>query len=60
MEGGAKGLSLPQREGMDRAEGFTVLEHHVGTTSVLVVFDTPAKARLTGESAVTADIYRMP
>lgn len=51
---------LPQRESTDHAEGFTLLEHHVGTTSVLVVFDSPATARLTGESSVTADLYRMP
>lgn len=53
-------LVLPQKAGNDRAEGLTVFEQSGGHTSVLVVFDTPAPERLTGESSVSADLYRLP
>jgi hypothetical protein len=54
-------LTLPQSAGVDRAEGFTAFDQSGGTTSVLVVFDTPAEAtRLKGKSSVLADLYRLP
>ena len=54
-------LVLPQRKNADRAEGFTVLEQSGASTSVLVVYDTPAKGRLpkTKPGAVTADVFRL-
>ncbi len=52
-------LALPQREESDKAEALAIFEEGVGTTMVLVVFDTPAPERQSG-SAVTADLYRLP
>jgi hypothetical protein len=51
---------LPQREGVDRAEGFTLFEGASGPTSVLVVYDTPAADRLKGADTVLADVVRLP
>lgn len=51
-------LVLPQREGADRPEGFTLLTDS-GPTSILVVFDTPARSRLKGANSVLADVYRL-
>jgi len=53
-------LQLPQGEGTDRAEGFTLLGDSAGTKDVLVVFDSPADARQTSESSISADLYRLP
>ena len=52
-------LVLPQREKADRAEGFTVLDGAGASTSVLVVYDTPAEGRLARKGAVTADVFRL-
>lgn len=54
-------LVLPQLKNADRAEGFTVLEQSGASTSVLVVYDMPAKDRLpkTKPGAVTADVFRL-
>jgi hypothetical protein len=52
-------LVLPQREKEDRAEGFTVLDGSGASTSVLVVYDTPAETRLAKKGAVTADVFRL-
>ncbi len=52
-------LALPQVERADRAEGFTVLEQTPRSTTVLVVFDTPAEARLQSGGTVLADAYRL-
>jgi hypothetical protein len=52
-------LSLPFGPGGDRAEGLTVFDSS-GSTSVLVVFDSPSKDRLVGPSSVRADIFRLP
>ena len=51
--------TLPQRDGVDRAEGLAVYEHGDGTTLVLVVFDSPAPERLQAPSSVRADVYRL-
>jgi hypothetical protein len=51
-------LALPQPEHVDRAEGFTAFD--AAPDSVLVVFDTPSPNRLTGESSVAADVFRLP
>jgi hypothetical protein len=52
-------LTLPQREGADRAEGFTIFDESSGHTTVLVVYDTPVPKRLAGESGVFADLFRL-
>ena len=51
-------LSLPHTEGVDRAEGFTLLEHET-SPRVLVVYDTPAAGRLDESGGVVADIFRL-
>ncbi len=53
-------LELPQGARVDRPEGFTVLEHSGGATTVLIVFDTPAETRLRGNCGVLADAYTLP
>lgn len=54
-------LALPQREGFDRAEGIALFEDGGTATSILVVYDTPAEARLAEhDGAVTADVFRLP
>lgn len=53
-------LQLPQGEGTDRAEGFTLLGDSAGTKDVLVVFDSPANARQMSDSSISADLYRLP
>jgi Protein of unknown function (DUF3616) len=52
-------LVLPQREKVDRAEGFTVLDEAGTSASVLVVYDAPAEGRLVKKGAVTADLFRL-
>lgn len=51
-------LVLPARDHADRAEGFTVFDATEKSSSVLVVYDTPAEDRL-GTSSVTADVFRL-
>jgi hypothetical protein len=54
-------LVLPQREKVDRAEGFTLFDESGASGSVLVVYDTPAKGRLgKNDGSVTADVFRLP
>lgn len=47
-------LNIPFGKGEDRAEGITVLE---GGRSVLVVYDSPADERKTGDHGVRADVF---
>jgi hypothetical protein len=54
-------LVLPQRAKVDRAEGFTHLDDSGASTSILVVYDTPAERRLgKSDGSVTADVFRLP
>lgn len=53
-------LWLPQREGVDRAEGFAMFDSSSGPTSVLIVYDTPAPDRLKGKDTLLADVVRLP
>lgn len=47
-------LNLPFGKGKDRAEGITMLEDG---RSALVVYDTPAEERKTGDHGVLADVF---
>ncbi|MEV0897863.1 DUF3616 domain-containing protein [Actinoplanes sp. NPDC049802] len=49
-------LELTYGEGDDHAEGLSML----GNDRVLVVYDSPAKHRLTSDGAVVADVLRLP
>jgi hypothetical protein len=49
-------LELTYGEGDDHAEGLSLL----GPDRVLVVYDSPAEARLTPDGAVVADVLRLP
>ncbi|WP_244911592.1 DUF3616 domain-containing protein [Actinoplanes regularis] len=49
-------LELTFGEGDDHAEGLSMF----GDGRILVVYDSPAKARLTGDGAVIADVLRLP
>jgi hypothetical protein len=54
-------LVFPQRENVDRAEGVTLLDESGTPSSILVVYDTPAKSRLgKNDGTVTADVFRLP
>jgi hypothetical protein len=54
-------LVLPQRDNVDRAEGVTLLDESGTSSSILVVYDTPAKSRLgKNDGTVTADVFRLP
>ena len=49
-------LELTYGEGDDHAEGLSML----GTDRVLVVYDSPAAARLTDDGRVIADVLLLP
>jgi hypothetical protein len=49
-------LTLPRGRGEDRPEGFARLP----SGELLVVYDSPADARLTGEHGVLADVFPFP
>lgn len=49
-------LTLPRGDGCDRPEGFTTLP----SGELLVVYDSPAEQRLSGEHAVLADVFALP
>lgn len=53
-------LAVPHGEGEDRAEGMTLFDRGGGSTNILVVFDTPAQARLMDPSSVRADVFPLP
>ncbi|MBD2680712.1 MULTISPECIES: DUF3616 domain-containing protein [Nostoc] len=50
---------IPYGNREDCAEGITLFEDVTGIPSVLVVYDSPAKTRLVGDSAVIADVFRL-
>lgn len=47
-------LNIPFGKGEDRAEGITLLD---GGASALVVYDTPADERKTGDHGIRADVF---
>ncbi|GAA0471843.1 hypothetical protein Aca07nite_21300 [Actinoplanes capillaceus] len=49
-------LEITYGEGDDHAEGLSL----IGTDRVLVVYDSPARHRLTPDGAVIADVLRLP
>jgi hypothetical protein len=49
-------LTLPHGHGEDHPEGFTILP----SGEILVVYDSPADARLVGEHGVLADVFELP
>jgi len=49
-------LEIAYGEGDDHAEGISML----GDDRVLVVYDSPARARLTDDGAVIADVVLLP
>jgi hypothetical protein len=51
-----RALDLPYGEGDDHAEGISL----VGPGRLLVVYDSPAAARLTPDGAVLADLVQLP
>lgn len=52
-------LEIPYGNGDDRAEGMTLFSDCTQTPSILVVYDSPAAARLPGASDVIADIFKL-
>lgn len=52
-------LVLPSRDKADKAEGITVLDESGSSPVLLVVYDTPARERLSRNGAVTADVIRL-
>jgi hypothetical protein len=55
-------LELPYGEGDDHAEGIALLPGPAGEdpTRLLVVYDSPAVHRRSGEDVVLADVVRLP
>lgn len=49
-------LALPHGRGEDHPEGFALLP----SGEILVVYDSPADARLVGENGVLADVFAIP
>ncbi|KOP23747.1 hypothetical protein AMR41_24780 [Hapalosiphon sp. MRB220] len=49
---------IPFGKQNDHAEGITLFEDIIGTPSLLVVYDSPAKTRLVGDGGVIADVFR--
>lgn len=43
----------------EHAEGMTLFEDVAGIPSLLVVYDSPAKTRLVGDSGVIADVFKL-
>lgn len=53
-------LDLPYGHGVDHAEGIVVLEPDTdGAGRLLVVYDSPAPERVSGDGCVTADVVRL-
>ncbi|UAB94076.1 DUF3616 domain-containing protein [Dactylosporangium vinaceum] len=52
-------LDLPYGDGDDHAEGITLIGEP-GARRLLVVYDSPARYRLTDDGAVLADVVKMP
>ncbi|OUL36945.1 hypothetical protein BV372_04720 [Nostoc sp. T09] len=50
---------IPYGNREDHAEGMTLFNDVVGKPSLLVVYDSPAKNRLVGDSTVIADVFNL-
>jgi hypothetical protein len=50
---------IPYGNREDHAEGMTLFQDVAGIPSLLVVYDSPAKIRLVGDSGVIADVFRL-
>ncbi|RCJ27103.1 hypothetical protein A6770_02790 [Nostoc minutum NIES-26] len=50
---------IPYGNRDDHAEGMTLFQDVTGIPSLLVVYDSPAKARLVGDSSVLADVFKL-
>lgn len=50
---------VPYGNREDHAEGMTLFQDVVGIPSLLVVYDSPAKTRLVGDSGVIADVFKL-
>lgn len=53
-------LAVPFGDGDDHAEGITLFSSINGSSSLLVVYDSPASDRLLGETGILADIFELP
>jgi hypothetical protein len=51
-------MNIPFGEREEHAEGITLFRQTVDTTSLLVVYDSPAAVRLVGDGGVTADVFQ--
>jgi hypothetical protein len=52
-------LKIPFGNSDDHAEGITLFKDVCGVSSLLVVYDSPAKNRLVGEAGVIADVFEL-
>jgi hypothetical protein len=52
-------LAVPYGEGCDHGEGLTQLPDGANGTELTIVYDKPCPARLVGEHAVRADVFRL-
>lgn len=50
-------LDIPYGDGEDHAEGMTLFYNNENQKSLLVVYDSPAKTRLTGDDGILADVF---
>jgi Protein of unknown function (DUF3616) len=50
---------IPYGNREDHAEGMTLFQDVTGIPSLLVVYDSPAKTRLVGDSSVIADVFTL-
>ena len=53
-------LDIPYGNADDHAEGMTLFADVTGLSSLLVVYDSPAKTRLEGDGDVVADVFKLP
>jgi hypothetical protein len=58
-EFGSPSLTIPHGEGVDRAEGMTLVPGS-NPPSILVVYDAPSVDRKVGERAVRAEVFGLP
>lgn len=52
-------LDIPYGNRDDHAEGITPYQDITGVPSLLVVYDSPSKKRLVGETGVMADVFKL-
>ncbi len=50
---------IPYGDGEDHAEGMTLFNDIAGKPSLLVIYDSPAKNRLLGDTGVLADVFSL-